>query len=187
MYESIKEKIEEILKITNKCPENLQEKCFELLITPLIKGGRSTDVEEKSNDETDVEEEPKKDFIISIDVKAFLHQYNVAEEKLSSLFLMQENKVRPTYSLSTTKKARGQIQIAVLSALENALKGGKFQFSIPATKNRCIELKTYDVANFQKIFKKNKELFKSLDDAENVELSPSGKEKLAEVIIQMTK
>jgi hypothetical protein len=103
------------------------------------------------------------------------------------LFLTQGNDVRPTYKIQTTKKAQAQIQIALLSALENALRGSKFDFNIENIRQRCKDLRCYDSANFDSIFKRNIALFKGLQDAEHVELSPDGRSELAEAITAIAK
>jgi len=81
------------------------------------------------------------------------------------------------------------MQIALLSALENAMlkQGNKFEFSMEAIRQRCKDLAVYDSANFRANFNKNKNLFKSLDDLEHIELSAEGKTELAEAISQVAK
>ncbi|MBW2972861.1 hypothetical protein KY346_00535 [Candidatus Woesearchaeota archaeon] len=185
MYETIKDKIKEVIEITQKCPENLQEKCFELLMLPLLQEKVTPSTVQESEEKESVVTEV--DFKIPLDVRAFLEQYGVSEEKLQKLFLMQGEEVKEKFNITTSKKARAQIQLALLSALQNALKGEKFQFSIATVKQQCEDHKAYDLPNFRGIFKKNQGLFKNLDDDENVELSPSGKEKLAETILEVAK
>ncbi len=184
MFKTVKENIEEILEITKKCPEKLQDKCFELLLGALLVPQKSTlDEEEKKDGKKG---DKKGEFIIPTDVRAFLQQYNIKEEKLKKLFFLEGKDVHATYALKTTKRATGQIQITLLSALESALKNQKFTFSIATVKQKCVDLKTYDTGNFKGTFKKNKDLFKSLQDEENVELTSKGKEELSEVVHKMT-
>ena len=189
MYESIKEKIEEIIEITKKCPANLQEKCFELLVAPLIKMQPTTHPEKEKIKSTKKEEEKKHEVLIPLEVKAFIQQYDVSEEKLHKLYLIELNNVIEIYKISTTKKAEAQIQISLLTALKNAILGNKFKFSIEYVRKKCEDYKAYDRANFKSIFKKqsNKKLFKSLEDKENIELSTEGKQKLADIILNIAK
>ena len=67
-------------------------------------------------------------------------------------------------------------------ALENAVQGNKFEFSIEEVRKQCQNHKVYDRKNFKTNFKKNAKFFKSLNDEEHVELSPEGQTELAEVI-----
>jgi hypothetical protein len=102
--------------------------------------------------------------------------------------LVEGTEIQRIYQLSTTKKAVAQMQVTLLTALENALKpGGKFEFSMEVVKTRCKDdYGAYDLANFKANFKKNAKLFKSLDDEEHVELSTDGKAELAEAILAVT-
>ena len=75
------------------------------------------------------------------------------------------------------------MQITLLATLENALRGGKFEFSAEGVRQRCKDYRSYDRTNFTGIFKKNYKFFKSLSDDEHIELSPDGKAELAEVAL----
>jgi hypothetical protein len=125
--------------------------------------------------------------VIPIDVRAFLQQQNVPEECLGKLFFMEGTEVRPIYKITTTMKSKAQLQLALLTSLENALKGGKFEFSIETVRQKCIDHLCYDSANFKRYFKNNSKLFKDLSDEEHVELSPEGKVELAETISEIAK
>lgn len=178
MNEEIEEKIQKIVKIAEKCPEKYQEKCFEIL----LKVATQTPPEIEA-----VKIQAPPPFQPPIDVKAFLQQYNIPEKTLENLFLIHGTDIRPTYSIETSKKATAQIQIALLTALENALKTAKFEFSIESVRSKCIDFRRYDAKNFTSYFRTNKRLFKSLEDKEHIELSPDGKQELAEVILAMAK
>ena len=180
----IEDTINEILAIVKKIPEKFQEKCFEVLLTsflvrgsysplPVIEKGKKEDVSEK--------------FIVPIDVRAFLQQYTIPEENLNKLFFMQGNELRPTYKIETIKKAKAQTQITLLTALENALKEGKFEFSVEDIRQRCKNRRVYDSINFKTNVKKDANLFRSLADEEHIELSPDGKAELAETILEVSK
>jgi len=138
------------------------------------------------------EEKPEvetEEFLVPIDVRAFLQTYSIPEETLQKLFLVEEKEVRPIYKITTTKKSTAQIQIALLSALENAMRGqgNKFEFSMENVRSQCKNRQVYDAGNFRTHFKNNQGFFKSLDDGEHVELSAEGQTELAEVILTVTK
>jgi hypothetical protein len=181
MEEELEELAKQAAKIAEKVPEKFQTQCFEIVFQSFITGKlpsqASSKAEGVSKDEANLK--PSVEFVVPIDVRAFLQQNNVPEESLPKLFLMQGNEVRPTYKIETTKKAKAQMQIALLSALENALRG--------SIRQRCKELRCYDSRNFNSIFKGNHGLFKSLEDMEHVELSPDGKSELAEAITAIAK
>ncbi len=185
MDEEIEELAKRAVKIAEKLPDKFQEKGFEVLLNAFLRGTpRSVDAESGKEATPPA---PQKAFLVPIDVRAFLQQYDVPEESLSKLFYIHGNEIRPTYKISSTKKATAQTQIAVLTALESALLAGKFGFSFEAVRERCKEHKCYDAANFAKTFKNRSNLFKSLSDEEHVELSPDGKAELAETIAELSK
>lgn len=182
--EGLEKLAKDAAEIASKLPEKFQEKGFEVVLNYLLGGKPILPITEETKQ---TEETAKPKFVVPIDVRAFLQQFNVAEEKLQKLFLMQGNEVRPIYQVETTKKATAQVQIAALKALESALKGGKFEFSVEGVRQACKEFRAYDGANFNSIFKKNMKLFKDMDDKEHVELSPDGKSELADAITEIAK
>jgi hypothetical protein len=186
MDEDLESLAKEAARIAQTLPEQFQEKCFEVLLNSFV-------AKKAPVDKAPPEQETKKtggkprEFVVPLSVRAFLQQYSVSEESLPKIFLMHGTDVAPAYKLQTTKKATAQVQIAVLTALENALKGGKFEFSVEEVRKRCDEHGAYDAANFAATFKKRKDLFKDQADEEHVELSSDGKAELAETITEMAK
>lgn len=179
--EELEKPIQDIIRLVEKLDERYREKCFEILLNIYLR--KELQVVTKPEIEEELEAE-KEEFLIPIDVRAFLQTHSIPEETLQKLFLVDENEVRPIYKITTTKKATAQIQIALLAALENAMRaqGNKFEFSIENVRQRCKDRQVYDKANFKAHFKHNKRCFKSLDDEEHVELSAEGGTELAEVI-----
>jgi hypothetical protein len=183
--EELESKIKEFIDIAEKFSEPYRQKIFEVLLISYLRGTQGPkEVPEKVETPVPPVIPPQK-FVIPIGVRAVLQQYNVPEDIIEKLFLIEGTEVHPIYKLTTSKKATAQIQVALLAALENALKpSGKFEFSIEVVKNRCKDdYGAYDPPNFKAIFKKNAKLFKSLDDEEHVELSTDGKAELAEAIL----
>lgn len=171
--------------LADKLPEKYQQKGFEIFLTTLLGGGPIAS--QIPTSATEGEQKPPKAtaFTIPIDVRAFLQQFNVPEENLEKLFLMSGTEIRPRYRIETTKKSTAQIQVAVLTALENALRGGKFEFGWEDVKQRCTDLGVIDTGNFRNHFNNNKRLFKSLQDHEHIEISADGKAELAEAIVEL--
>lgn len=186
--EELEKSIQDIIELVEKIDEKYRQVCFGVLLDFYLRKKFKVEAEEEvaREEELEVKEE---EFLVPIDVRAFLQQHSIAEEKLQGLFLMEKNDVRPIYKVTTIKKATAQLQIALLTALEHALRkqGNKFEFSIKAVRQKCKDLGVYDVANFSANIKKSKDFFKNLDDPEHVELSAEGKTELAEVISQVAK
>ena len=186
--EELESKIKEFIELAEKFPEPYRQKIFEVLLIGYVRGTQAPK-EVPGRVETPAPPViPTQKFVIPIGVRAVLQQYNVPEEIIQKLFLVEGTEIQRIYKLTTNKKAVAQMQVALLTALENALKpGGKFEFSIEVVKNRCKDdYGAYDLANFKANFKKNAKLFKSLDDEEHVELSTDGKAELAEAILAVT-
>ena len=130
----------------------------------------------------------KPTFVIPISVRAVLQQYNVPEDAIEKLFLIEGNEIQPKFSLKTTVKSEAQTQVELLTALENALRpNGKFEFSLEIVRARCRdEYGAYDKDNFKSNFKNRAKLFKNIDDEEHVELTTEGKQELAEAILAVS-
>lgn len=184
--------IKDIIALVEKLDEKYRQKSFEILLDFYLRKKLGVEVKEPKTDE-EIEEgeeaEIEEEFLIPIDVRAFLTQQGISEERLYDLFYIEKEEIRRIYQITTTKKAGAQIQIALLSALENAMQrqGNKFEFSIEEVRQRCKDLKVYDGPNFRANFRNNEDLFKEIDDLEVIELSPEGKTELAEVIATVAK
>jgi hypothetical protein len=188
MKEELEGKIKEFIETAEKFSEPYRQKIFEVLLTNYL---RSTKPSKEAPEKIEIPESPlitRQQFVIPIGVRAILQQYNVPEENIQKLFFIEDTEIQRKYKLTTTKKATAQIQVALLTALENALKsGGKFEFSVEVVKTRCKDdYGAYDQPNFKAIFRKNAKLFKSMGDEEHVELSTDGKAELAEAILAVT-
>lgn len=133
-------------------------------------------------------ETEKSELSIPIDVRAFLTQYEINELSLNKLFIFGEgNEIRTTYHIDSKTKSIAQIQIALLTALENSIKDSdvNFEFSSEEVRKRCQNYDVYDGKNFKRHFKANTKFFRSLSDLEHIGLSPEGKSELADVITKI--
>jgi len=184
-FENLEKPIKKIVEFVEKIPDKYQTKAFEILFQHIL-SGEKLEINKGTNPniEKSIDEQL---FQMPIEVRAFLRQFSIPEDKINDLFIITgPNEIAPTYNLKTTKAAVAQIQLAVLTALENSLKGkGKFEFDIEDVRKRCNEHKCYDAKNFTHIFTRKKILFKDLDDHEHIFLSPHGKEHLAEVMNEL--
>ncbi len=185
--DELEKRMVRIAEIASKLPEKFQQRAFEFLLNSLVSQVPKSPLEAQITEKKDAKIVSPKEFTMPIDVRAFLQQYSVPEESLLKLFYSHGAEIRGTFKIRTTKKATAQLQISELTALQNALLGGKFEFSYGVVREECKEHKCYDTANFAKTFKNNPGFFKSLSDEEHVELSPDGKAALAETILELAK
>ncbi len=182
------EELLEIVALTNSVPEEYRQKCFELLL------GYELDMKRINTTAVPVAppgtEPPTippvhRVLILPIDVRAFLGQYGMDESVVWKYFLKEGEEIRPIYQLKVTKKAKAQIQHALMLALESAIITGQFRVDIEALRSRCIEHKCYDASNFIRNIQNSSKLFKSTATDQPLSLSPDGKTELAEILEQL--
>lgn len=182
--DEVKTRMDELIEIAESLPEKYQQKGFEVLLSKLIDAIRVPAVTPELEGEP---ETSKRAFVIPIDVRAFLRQYGISDENLKKLYLLDPEDVRSIYTLQETRTSRAQIQVTLLTALENALRNNKFEFTIENVRGRCKDPhKIYDPNNYMANFRNNAKLFKSLEDP-SVELSPDGKSELADIVLELSK
>jgi hypothetical protein len=191
-FEKLKAPIQEIIKFADTFDERYREKCFEVLLNSYLSSDGSHKLEDAQLPKAESKTSPttNDDSELPLDIQAFLQQNEIPNEVIAKLFLRHKNEVRPIYKIKETKKATAQIQIALLSAFENALinPDNTFEFSIDEVRKRCGEHNVYNSANFSKTFRTNANLFKDLTtDEEHVKLTPEGKTELAEALLAVAK
>jgi hypothetical protein len=170
------------VQIAEKLPEVYREKCFETLLTHYLGSASSLGAVTTQVKESESPKDQRK-FQIPLDVRAFLTQYKIPEDTLHQLFLIEWPDIRPIYPLKSAKGSTAQIRLALLKALENALRPeGRFEFSFDDVKKSCQAHGVYDASNFRNNFNNNARLFRGLKTEKNVELSPDGKAELADTI-----
>lgn len=179
------ERLQEIVKLAESVPETFQEKCFEILLASALGlGSRNvpSPVPDKLGVQDQVASPKKEEFILPIDVKAFLTQYGLAETDVWKYFLAEGEEIRPIYQLTSTKTVEAQTQHALMMALETAIRTGEFTVNIENLRTRCQDRKAYDMPNFKANIKSREHLFKEVDDVEILTLSPDGKSELADLL-----
>ena len=122
-FDELEKPIKEIIALVSKLDEKYRERSFEILLSFYLRRKFETlriAPEEKTSEKE--REVIHKEFLLPIDVRAFLTQNSIPEEIIGKLFLVDKDEIRPIYKITTTKKATAQIQIALLSALENAIR-----------------------------------------------------------------
>jgi len=201
----LKEKILEFASIAKACPENLQEKCFELLLSnflteqnPEPKHKRekpSGEVEqEKPKDNGEKATESKQEDIqerdVHVKVKALMKKEGITIEQINNIFYKENGELKPLYDdLKTTKAAESQIRISLLTALRNAIQNGDFQFNGEDVRKETQVRKCFDATNFAVNFKNKKSLFDNLEKYDKnkplVNLSSDGKTRLSEIIKEL--
>jgi hypothetical protein len=203
MSEKLKQKIMEFVALAKDCPENLQEKCFELLLADHLQQLRpkaSGDAEDRKGKKTAGDEDKKEDgdkktprqediaeTDLHVKARQFLKKSGLTVEHINQLFYKEEGNFLPLYDdLKTTKASESQIRIALLHSLLKGLHTGEFEFNAESVRDEAQVRKCYDKANFAAHFKNNKELFEGFTKynktSPTIRLSGDGKARLAEVV-----
>lgn len=202
--ESLKQKVMEFVAIARECPEPLQEKCFELLLSDYLAHQRpsSGDKEKKAMDKKEIttveksgekgakkaaQQEDIAETDLHVKARQFLKKSGLGIEHINQLFYKEEGNFLPLYDdLKTSKAAESQIRIALLHALLKGMHNGDFEFNGEFVREEAQMRKCYDQANFTANFKHNQTLFDGFDKYSKrnptIRLSAEGKEKLAEII-----
>ena len=184
-YEKYRKPIQDIINFTDTIDGEYREKCFEILLnhylTPDAPTNNASNTEAPRRDALNLED-------MSSETKVFLGQNNITADMINRIFVKEKGEVHPTYKLTETRRAKAQIQIALLTALENALRGpsGIFEFSVNAVRQRCIDIKMYDGRDFYINFMDAAGLFGSLN-YETIKLSATGKTELAAIVVALSK
>jgi len=203
MPEKLKQKIMEFVALAKDCPENLQEKCFELLLAHHLQHLRPKAPSEREDpnppkptgDEDKKEGEDKKtpqqediaETDLHVKARQFLKKSGLTVEHINQLFYKQEGSFLPLYDdLKTTKTSESQIRIALLHSLLEGMRTGDFAFNGESVREEAQVRKCYDSPNFAAHFKNSKELFDGFSKynktSPTIKLSADGKARLAEVI-----
>jgi hypothetical protein len=201
----LKDKVKEIVKIAQECPENFQSICFEVLLKhelavlkkPLHDNvTQTTGKNERENQEPKgiVEEPTKKqddlaDTDLHVKMRKFLEKYALSTSYLNQIFYKEDDQMLPLYEdLKTTRTSECQMRITLLQCLRRAIPTGDFQTEVEAARQEAVLRKCYDKNNWAGNYTNNAILFdfeKYSKSVKTVTLSEKGKNKLAELIKEL--
>lgn len=148
MFEEIRQALNEVIEISDTCPEKYQVKCFEVLISSLL---RPKHIKEETYEKTGVREQSSIPFFSQNEIsqdewqKVFHHDGNIYQIIVNDL---KEKTV-----------AKKQVKLALLLGVKNLLENNEAYFEKDALIDICKMYSTYDSGNFAGHMKKNKHLF----------------------------
>src|SRR5947199_5779966 len=188
MYEKLKKELKDIVDLVESVPERYRDRCFDLLFSQLL-SGQAPPAEDKDDASKKVQDKDTKSrnaVALPAKVRTFIRRYQISEEQLRSVVMVEDAEVHFVYEPKDVKVATGQIQWAVLLSLKSALLGGDMTVDPEDVRSICIEKGLYDKANFAAVFKRppNSSLFNGLLEPQGgpKRLTTKGEERLAEVL-----
>lgn len=215
MYLELKKEILDIIEIVQQCPEKLQEKCFEMLLSQYISEHKveknhnavqesvvkniaiedevaESTIGESGTNSSSSDEIKIADFHIKI--QRFFSSNGITISDINDLYYKEDGKLMPLYeSLRSTKMSECQIRLELLTAFENSFSNanGDMSFNGEEVRQRCQAMKCYDSANFSAILKKSSNLLDNFneryDKGTEYILSAEGKKELAKIILELVK
>jgi hypothetical protein len=174
MFEKIRETLNEVTEIANKCPEKFQLKCFEILLDAVVKAEFSTATTTVSTAAKSTKIEP-----------AFFTQYKISAAEQERIFHFDGKSYSIIVKDLKEKTTAGkQIKLALLLGVKSSLETDKYTISKEELVDICKQYSAYDQSNFAAHIKKQKNLFISKDKNTWI-LTVPGQDKAAEVIKEL--
>lgn len=195
-FQNAKEQISHINAIVQTCPDQVKEKCFELLFLAVFSGAKSVS-RDASPEKASTDESPDKPTEnatlltkkLPSNILAFTRKYGVTDDDLGKLFILDHEPLLPVYKLPT-KTAQAQLYKVMMVLLENGLLNNSLSAPYAELRDSVKEDGLMD-GNFNGTLKRNHELFRgaiteaSIETEAKVELSGAGMQKLAEIVKEL--
>jgi hypothetical protein len=178
MFEKVKEHLDEIVSIAGKCPEQYQVKCFEILLSALVRIETPSIRVGEGKPEIGAGERvvPKADFF---------PRHGLTEEEWSRVFDFDGSSWSIIAKLETKEKSKKQVQLALLLGTKSLLEGTEPIISKSALVELCKHYATYDGPNFARHMKAQKDLF--LSRGKDWTLTKPGQDRAAEAIKELAR
>lgn len=175
--------IKEAAEIADAAPGKYSQKTFEVLLSTMCQqknGKKLTDTRDSKYSE--------ERYKWNTEIKTFMGQFDITEDQITKhcFHISEDGRASRKYKLKKESAAKIQIDVACIHALKNALESGLFEFSMEAVRDECKSMDRLNEANFRTYFKNKKIFFESLEDKEHVSLSFDGKEKLRDLINELS-
>ncbi len=193
MFEDIESQLDRILKIVAKCPQNLQEKCFEVLLTTYLKtlgaerkpttgadkGKKGQQSQAEKHELTPPDEIPQE---IRRRFENMAKRLTVSVTDLARLFDFTADPFSyHALQVPGKSKADKTRNAALLVATRNYLVTGHWTGDWNEFKSMCVDQNCYDRANNPQIMKHA--YFKNASPETGIELSGGG-QKAAEALLK---
>lgn len=190
MNKILKDELREIIELVKSCPPNLQDKCFEILLTDTLsnlRGGRKV-VQEPNpapNPANNGDEITNAD--VAKRAAAFAKGNGMEISHLQKVFDFEEEGIVTIKApdLKVAKNSQKQKRLALLIGVEHQLMEGKFDVPTEELREMCVTYGCYDPSNFGANLKNTKQIFAGFKASGTNKLSPVGKSEAAALIAEL--
>lgn len=185
--EDFKKELKEILELVKVCPRELQEKCFEILLTHALSRRSAAHVKERVQ-EGERPTLPRQELELPTQIerrmKAFAAQHGLSLDEITKVYSVDElgNVNIEVTDLKASKTAQRQRNLALLVGGRHQFMEGSFDVPLEELRELCVTYSAYDAANFMKNLKSSRELFAGFKPNATNKLSPKGKSELGSLI-----
>lgn len=174
MFEKIRVALNEVIEISNECPQELRLKCFEILLDALVKTEFSTSTVIPSTPAKSPEVEPQ-----------FFAQYEITKTEWGRIFHFDgKSYTIIAKDLKESTKAGQQIKLALLLGVKGLLESNESTIFKGELMEICKKYSAYDQANFAGHMKKQKHFFIT-KGKDSWGLTIPGQERAVEVIKEL--
>ena len=165
-YGQLKKNIKEIAEISASVPDQFRDKCFELLLTNLLRensgapdGGKGIKEEHKPAEE----KTPKGDGVpITTQLRVLMKKTDLTKDEIDKILLYDNKEVHFIKEPHTKGITTGQMEWALLLALKNAIEKNSLTTDPEELRSVCQDKGYYDKGNFAGVLKqdRNAKLFR---------------------------
>jgi hypothetical protein len=190
--DDLKKEVHDILEIVKLCPKELQEKCFELLLTDVLARNRQTPARTFPNFETPRTSKPvtgaaaAEALPADVDkrMRLFATQYGLTVADILKIYHVDElgNVSIEATDLKSAKTSKRQRRLALLLGGKYQFQGGSFDVPTEELRELCVTYGAYDAANFIANLKNSREILAGFKPDANNKLSPKGKAELGALL-----
>lgn len=180
--ERLKTDLDGILAVVEKCPANLQETAFRVILERWLADLSPPPAAPQPNLPGPT---PPVNMMASLPAPffAFTKAHGLTEAALGAVF----HPVGPGAQLIAADvpgatKARKQINLALLIGVAQAMTDGVFRCPLEELREKCVHYGCYDASNFASNLKNAATNFKTVKKGEDLELSGHGMNQAADVI-----
>lgn len=184
MLSKLKADFDEILELVNKCPANLQELAFKVILEHWFTANSIAAYSPLGQQQVTHGSGPN---TISTGVpdavKPFLTANGITSEMLGKAFHPTGTGAQLLASdIAGTGKSTKQVNLAILLSVRQALESGSFTCALKELREMAVHYNCYDSANFSANLKSHKNYFKPREKGADLELSGPGLKKAGDLI-----